>query len=270
MFGRLFGKSKQPSRKPEKEAATILTMPLLKSKAPIEPSAVVTAANRLCPENPFKLEVDGKDAAGGFTFGSRDAMVIGMHIPERIPSPEVDGAATMSIGWPKDEPKVEYASHVVLVSRSEAGEKVAALAATRVAAAIMETQQAAGWYVGDASMVHKPEVVVDFAKDAIEDERFPVFLWVNVIVSQDAPGRYSGSTLGMASLGLMEFEVVKSARKPSDLMEGILDMASYVLDSGAALEHGQTIGHSATEKWSIEVGKSKLGKEGSVIRIGIP
>jgi hypothetical protein len=53
-------------------------------------------------------------------------------------------------------------------------------------------------------------------------------------------------------------------------MAMLCGLAEYVLTNGPVLRHGETFGPTAEDRWPVEVGKSRLGKEGEVIRLGVP
>jgi hypothetical protein len=143
-------------------------------------------------------------------------------------------------------------------------------AASRVAAAILKLGNGVGWYVGDAAMVHHPEAAPELVEAATGDWKAMTLLWVNVLMSDDGNGASSISTLGMETFGHREFEIVAFRSDPHEVRDWIRDLSLYVLEHGPILQHGQTTGRTAEERLPIEIGPSKLGKDGTVIRIAIP
>ena len=261
MFGRFFGKKKRQGPDP------ILSMPLLGSSAGFEAQRIADTVKELFPEAGVVVESDDGD---NFALTINESPVFAKLFNEVIPGDEIDTSAAVSVSWPRDR-AVEYTAHVVLVAMNPSKIE-GAKAATREAAAMMKACNAAGWYVGDATAVHEPQFVLEVASHLDEDDgTIPlVKLWVNVIMTRDEKGTFSASTLGMCTFGHREFEIVGSRAQPMYLREWLGDSAVYVLKSGPVLKHGQTFGRSADEKWPIEVGTSKLGKEGTVIRLGVP
>jgi hypothetical protein len=65
-------------------------------------------------------------------------------------------------------------------------------------------------------------------------------------------------------------EIVRTTADPQEWIFRLYDLCNYVLESGAVLKGGQTFGQSADERIPIEEGRSKLGKEGRVIRLVVP
>jgi hypothetical protein len=140
-------------------------------------------------------------------------------------------------------------------------------AASRIAASLLKVDGGPGWYVGSAGMVHSSAAVWDWVK-AAEGDWVPMLpFWIHTLVTQDQEGTYSASTIGMEMFGHRDFEIVWSSMPPVSLREWLFDLCAYVLERGPVLLHGQTFGRSAEEKWKIEVGTSRLGKEGTVIRL---
>ena len=58
-------------------------------------------------------------------------------------------------------------------------------------------------------------------------------------------------TYGMERFGKDEMEVLDADAQPSDVRNFLLDLVSYVLESGVTLHDGETIGFSAEDKHTI-------------------
>jgi len=140
---------------------------------------------------------------------------------------------------------------------------------TRVCAAMLSAGSGAALYWGNARQVIPADVAISFVA---ESEAPPIMLWVGVTVS--APGKqgpFSAATHGLEALGHKEFEVRDAASmKLGDLRTTLLDFARYVLDRGAVMKHGQTIGRDAKTKWTISHEPSKLVEGRDAIVLGIP
>jgi hypothetical protein len=93
--------------------------------------------------------------------------------------------------------------------------------------------RAAGDYIAEARVA---------SLDAV-----PTMLWVGFNpVSEE--GTTSGYTTGLTSFGLREFEVRRSARRVPDVLGTMADAASYELQTGRVLGHGDTFGANETER----------------------
>jgi hypothetical protein len=72
------------------------------------------------------------------------------------------------------------------------------------------------------------------------------------VLSRDASGGVSGITQGLAAFGQMEIESLGYSGAPTDLNGPLLDLASYLINSGAVLIlDGETVGPDANTKWRV-------------------
>ncbi len=266
MFGRLFGKKPQASE--SNSGARMLSMPLFAGTQAPNGDAIIKAAKAIAPHLDVSGEADAKDGSVSINVPSLGAMVMAVHTPQRIPTAEVDEAAQYTMWYQGNPVPVPYASHMLLIGIAP-DPRSAAVAASIAAAACMKQPQAVAWYVGDAFSVYPPKLVVEMTTDFVEKDGFPTPLWVKPVVSQGASG-FDASTTGLSCFGHNELEVIGSKQPMGELAMTLLDLASYIIESGAEFKHGQTCGGSAEEKWKIEVGPSKLGKDGKVARIRMP
>lgn len=272
MLGWLFGK-KEPGRKAG--SANFLSMPLLRSVTPVDGARVAEAASAMFPSTPVRVsKEDASEAKDSPCFETGNVMVVAGFMPGPVPGREVIESAEMSLMWPDAAAQVGHKAHVVLFATGLNGAVPSAVevawGATRVAAGMMKACDACAYYVGGASVVHKPEFVVKVAAAAAGRGAIPVPLWVNPLVTPDGGGRFSASTIGLESLGHREFEIVACKRDPRDLMAMLCGLAEYVLTNGPVLRDGETFGPTAQDRWPVHVGKGKLGKDGDVIRLGVP
>jgi hypothetical protein len=255
-----------------------LAMVPLRSRTGLNTSRIVDAWASLFPSSealrlvgrgagPFR---QGEGGGSDFEFMTGDSPVWLCPLSVPIPEEGIAWACEHSWMWQDGESRVPHTSHVLVLSVGEDSRVESALRVTRLCAAIVKAGDAAAVYWGAASMIHKPEVFLEMVKTD-EGRGLRTMLWVNIIASVDDDGHsLSLSTLGMEALGHREFEIVSSRREIGELRELLYDSAEYVLENGPVLEHGQTFGRSEDERLTIEVGPSALGKDGEVIRLGVP
>lgn len=259
MFGKLFKKRSEP------ESGPLMLFMLLPDAKPIDHAPVLDALRRkypmvrsavsdVTPEQTFNVNLSGTD-------------VMVAHMPAPIPTPEVAECTAISRFWDGSPEQTAHQSHAVLVSYGPQPPKVKAQALNRVATAVSMAGPTVGWYVGSASHVLSPALATELEDD---DGDLGIMAWVNVIATPDGLGRASLSTIGMETFGHREFEIVGTTADPGEWFTRLLDLANYVMDAGPVLKHGQTFGATADEKIGIEVGKSRLGKNGTVIRLLVP
>ncbi len=265
MFRKLFGLAEKRQPKPNH----ILSMPLLRSHMDFVASDVVKKAKELFPMWPVELGEGSDKGAAMFGVPSLSAGVMVMPMPTSLPPGELDHSLPMSPFWVDAKDKPAHGSHVVMVGQGESL-SAAAQAATVVGISMLNLPGGVAWYVGGGCMVHDIEVVTDLATESARDGDFPVPIWVNVIVSKNPAGGIDASTVGMDSFGHMEMEAIGSREELADVRSRLFGAAMYVILNDVVFKHGETMGESATERIRIEVGKSKLGKDGKVVRFVMP
>lgn len=260
MFGKLFKKKEKPAEGP------MLMFVLLPDTNPVDHEAVVAAIRKQYPSVRVQLEKGSEGEVGAFTFG--DTRVMAMLMPVPIPTEEVSECRAISRFWQEEDGETTHQAHVVLAGLGGNTPMERARAVAMVATGMTLSRPTIGWYVGSASQVLNPELAAEMEEGP--GSPLGLLVWVNVIATAEGPGRCSLSTLGMETFGHREFEIVDTSADPGEWFTRLLDLANYVLESGPVLKHGQTFGATADEKIGIEVGKSKLGKEGTVIRLLVP
>jgi len=260
MFGKLFKK------KEKRDEGPTLLFVLLPDTTPIDQDAVLEAIRKHYPSVRVTTEPGEEGGVAAFNFG--ETRVMTMLMPVKIPTNEVSECRAISRFWRDEDGDTTHEAHIVLAGLGGATAMERARALAMVATGISLSRATAGWYVGSASHVLHPELAVEMEEGP--GSLLGLLIWVNVVATAEGPERCSLSTLGMEAFGHREFEIVDTAADPGEWYTRLLDLANYVLEAGPVLKHGQTFGATADEKIGIEVGKSKLGKEGTVIRLLVP
>jgi hypothetical protein len=154
--------------------------------------------------------------------------------------------------WPDATETLRAQRGHLLITASSATEDAIALmlSLTRVVAAVAQCSPALGIYLGGACLVHK---VADFVSEAegASRELLPLYLWVRFSIREEPDGTLSLATTGLADLELMELTFPQAALDGQTLMDRAFNIAHYLLDHGAVLEDGHTIGTSAQEKFRV-------------------
>jgi hypothetical protein len=243
-----------------------LAMPLFTNVGPVRSEHVLAAWSSLFAAGP-RLEV--KNASGDIDeFAIDGRVIVAAYMPVPVPIDEVLRALRSSWMWQGPEDAVrEHRSHAIVTSAGEGDEVVQAWDVARLSAALLSAAEGASLYWGNSRQVHTTKIAVAFGAS----NKPPVPLWVGITVSaRSAEGPLSAATHGLEALGHKEFEVLDTSMRVGDLRTTLLDFASYVLERGSVMKHGQTIGPTADVKWSIAHAKSKLVKGRDAIVLGIP
>jgi len=250
MFKRLFGRDKAP------KAGNPLIFACLADRQPVEWAKVAEVLSSDLTKAPDL----GSDTVA---FEFRDASVMAIQMPAPVPGREVEAQIPYSRFWSPGSP-TQHGSHVVVIGTAPS--ITANLrCVSKVLSAIATTHATVAWYCGNASHIVDPTI----GTDLIESDAH-IAIWVNVICSQNQRGGTDASTIGLEALGHHEFEIIGTRQDSATVFELLMDLATYVLENGPVLKHGQTFGRSADEKFGIEVGGSRLGKQGKVIRLALP
>jgi hypothetical protein len=270
MFGKiasLFG-SKPPS--PPPQPGPQLAMPLFASASPVSPEAVAAQWAALFPQQPrLRIETQqGPESPAQYGVEGAGALMA-MHIPMPVPKDEALHAVNSSWMWQQpDGPVRAHASHAIVTAMPGTDVVAAAWNVARLSAAMLKAGAGAALYWGNGRQVHSPDVVEKFAQS---DETPPVPLWVGITISAESrQGPFSAATHGMGALGHKDFEVRGTRMAVGDLRMTLLDLALYVLREGPVLEHGQTFGPTADERWRIRHEASRLVEGRDAIVLGIP
>jgi len=241
-------------------------MPLFPRETPSR-DAVVAAWNTLFPHGARLATGEGGDGVDEYKIeGTRSVIVAS--IPAAVPNDEALHAVETSWMWQgSDEPIRSHRAHAIVTAVDHQRPIESAWDVARVSAAMLEAGAGVGLYWGTSRQVHMPKIAIGFATQA----KPPVPLWVGITISgASKQGPFSAATHGLAELGHKEFEVRDTKMGIGDLRMTLLDLAAYVLDKGAVLEHGQTFGPSAKVRWTITHEPSQLVDDREVIVLGIP
>ncbi len=245
-----------------------LAMPLFDDSAPITSDAVLAMWRILFPQGPTLLAVASESGVHEYRVdGTRSVTVA--HIPMSVPRDEALAAVRSSWMWQQPDEAVRlHRAHAIVAASDDEHPIDAAWDVSRVSAALLAAGDGAALYWGSSRQMHPVDVAIELAT---ETETLPVPLWVGLTISgPSGNGPFSAATHGLQSFGLLEFEVHETSMGIGDLRTTLLDLAAYVLDNGPVLEHGQTFGPSATERWPISHEPSRLVDGRDVIVLGIP
>ena len=154
--------------------------------------------------------------------------------------------------WPEAADMLkQQRGHLLITASSKSTDAIELmLALTRVVASVAQCVPALGIFLSGAKQVHKVEDFVSEAEGATR-ELLPLYLWVRFTLNNERDGSTTLYTTGLADLELMEVEFPLAQLDPQTLMDRAFNIAHYLLDHGAVLAHGHTIGISNDEKFKV-------------------
>ena len=133
----------------------------------------------------------------------------------------------------------------------------------KIASSCLKASNALGIY--ECGTVWLPEDYIQSAMVMKEGE-FPLAALVFVGLYQDKEG-ISSWTNGLRSFGREELEVINSKKMPSEVYDLMFNIASYIIEEGAVLRDGETLGFSAEQKLPLTCSKG-VYVDGQSIKIG--
>ena len=244
-----------------------VAMPLFTTEEGPTPQRIVDAWATMAPEGPTMTL--GEQSAQSFEIKVDGRPVFAIHIAKPIPSSEAIDAVAMSWMWKGEETPVRDHKAHAIVTAPGTDAVTAAWDVTRVCAAMLQAAgaNAAALYWGSARQVHRPELAIGFGSD----KTMPLPLWMGITISaQSSAGPFSAATHGLEAFGHKEFEILASRAGIGDIRSTLYDLASYVLQQGPVLEHGQTFGPDASTHWKVTHEPSKLVPGRNIIRLNLP
>jgi len=246
--------------------AMAIAMVMLSEDSPLEAAEVQRELFARWPDLPAATETDERDET--IAFALEDAQIILGKMPAPIPWSELESPCATSILWPSASEEVkQHKLHWIVTLSAELDPVPLSTLLTQVTSAVMAACHAAlGVYWGGATLIIPKDLFIEFAEKVLPLGP-PVEIWIDVRVGKDSEKSTSGFSTGMAALGHLEFEAVRSPEPPGELRERISALARYVLEHGPVIKDGDTVGEDVHERIRVVYSKSAFGQSGPVMRL---
>lgn len=184
-------------------------------------------------------------------FPYRDAHLAVSLMPAPIPWGDLEGPCATAWWWPEATQTMRAHTHHFLValiggSIQPVERRVVLTSAVR---AVVEGSDAVGVYWCEGTLVHQPDTFLEETR-SVSASDIPGPIWIDVRVEPNPDGTARCFTTGMAPLGFQEIEVARSDWPPADLGEFIGNTACYIVNSRKPIPDGDTLGRSASEKFT--------------------
>jgi hypothetical protein len=193
--------------------------------------------------------------------------------PMGVPYPwsDLEGPCHTSWMWPRENPATNlkgHKSHVLVTAIKGSADALSRRARlTHMVGRLAQLDGVVGVYWPEATLVHYPPVFAKMAAIAAP-KKPPLYLWVDFRVIRNDRGTLDCFTTGLVPLGLLEMEISGVAMPPGELREWAIRIASYMLQRGAPIPHGDTIGPTAEQQLRVTHGPSRFPSRGTVMRFG--
>ncbi len=227
---------------------------------------------------------DGPDRPILVTLAHTSGFVL--PVDARLPDGEVEDSAANNPFWAAaGEAVARHRAHLVVsVTVGESGPSTAAGSGTaqdtadgrhtqayaafaRLVAALVGHGSAVGVYLADQGVVYEPAFYVEAVTDAGDGFPWEVawFTWA----AWEVEGQSCGSTRGLRVFGHEELEVRGSTAQPSSVMDLLANVASYIVENGASLMPGESLGYTDDQRLAITAVEGSFS-DGNALRISLP
>lgn len=247
-------------------------MPLLEAPRLVTPDSLLAAWRSAWPGSTSPTDFDTRSdehELGAMTFaidGMQGALVV---VPAPIPADELEGPVATSWLWPDAVQQIDRVNAHVVTWVSGPGRPLDAHRhLTRLVSAVLRATDGIGVYWGTAAHVVRADVFDGIAHQSAEDS-LPVALWVDfrVFACDADDDRSALFTVGLSAFGLMELEIAPSDKPPGDLRELGMTVASYLIENGAVLGDGDTVGATEGQRVVVRHAPSMVDRPTTVYRL---
>lgn len=181
-----------------------------------------------------------------------------------VPGAEVEERCGVNPLWPEAAQSIGgYRAHVVVRVTGVIDPIVGHVLFTQVLCSMLKQEGALALYM--SPMVMSAEAYVKNAM-LLKEHELPVQLWIYVGLYEESEG-VSSYTVGLRNFGHEEIEVLRSPHELTEVFELTFNIAGYIVDFGATLKDGETIGFSPEQRLPLNL-SSGVAVEGQSIKIG--
>ncbi|WP_018265757.1 DUF4261 domain-containing protein [Methylosinus sp. LW4] len=246
---------------------TMLALVLSKDGLLPEGEALAAAIRRHLPQ----AQTPDKEIPGGTSVFLVDGAMLAIGgVAAPAPIAEDDPCVAYAWHWKDVWPAIEgHAGHLVVAVTGGADAKTRSLLLGRAVSAVIEATPAACAVHFAGSDALWPAALVAEVVSKSGDQP-PIPFLVAVALGRDPDGGVSAITKGLTAFGLMEIETRGYKDDPSELNGFLIDIAAYLVDAGAVLGDGETIGPDADTKIIVRHEESVVAPGQKVYRLYFP
>lgn len=246
-----------------------ISMVALDKNAKISGGGITKSWASRWPGSPAPTNSQKKENTLAYDVGEY-SIIYGL-MPAPIPWSDLEWPCANSTLWPEAAAAMKQHKRHVIVTATGDGDAIERMKLlTQATTALMDACEGViGVYWGTSSLVLPPKTFNEIACESLPDG-IPLAIWVNCFIREKDDGTSAGFTRGMAAFDKMEFECANCPEPPQELLGRLFGLSQYVLEQGAVIKNGDTIGQTAEEKIRITYEKSEFGLDGKVMRLAYP
>jgi hypothetical protein len=230
------------------------------------PKKVQADCNALDPDV-APLEISSETEAMA-TFRWGEATIAYTLVDQPIPATQISGPCERAWYWPPAaECLAQHRAHLIVALVDERRDRVAkALRLTRFVAALLPTSEALGLQWGGSRQVHEPAAFCEIAAKMTRED-LPLHLWIDFQVEASEGNSLQLYTTGLDAFGRLELEVANYTGAPQDLVNHAYNLAHYLLERGAVIKDGETIGLPGEVQVTVRETTTFLEGDDNVLQI---
>lgn len=213
----------------------------------------------------YPEEADDEEHEGTIVFHVNEMMVTVGLIETKVPDGEAEYWANSNFMTREKSIAAAQKHQAHLIVAVLGGDKPlqAGELYVKVAGSCLKASNALGIY--ECGTVWLPE---DFIRSAmfIKEGEIPLPVLVFIGLYQDEKG-VSSWTNGLRAFGKEELEVIASSQSSMEVYDMMMNISAYLLEQGATLRDGETIGLTAEQKLTITLSEG-VNVEGKSLKIG--
>lgn len=191
---------------------------------------------------------DFKNSGDSIYVGNVGESIVSLSLMmSSVPEGEAEYYAQGCYMWEDAIEKVQkHKVHIIVATVAKGiSTKEAMLLQSQFIDACFQLEQAIAVY-GD-EMVWPKHIYTEVMNDYINENLLPIVVWVylGVVTNQDGNHIY---TLGLKNFGHYELETLPSSISLQNLHQFMFNIVCYIVEEGAVLKEGETIGMTETQK----------------------
>lgn len=215
-------------------------------------------------KNDWDLEANSLPEHDRMLFEADGLRVSCELVTEPLPESEVEERCDVNPLWSEAAKQIDgYRAHVTVEVSGVTDPLSGHVLFTQVLCSLLKQEHALAMYM--SPMVMPAEAYVRNAM-LLKEGELPVQLWVFVGLYEEDEG-VSSYTVGLRNFGHEEIEVLRSGEDLVNVFELTFHITGYIVDCGATLLDGETIGFSEDQRLSLKLSPG-IAVEGQSIKIG--
>ncbi len=191
-------------------------------------------------------------------------------IPGPMPTTELELPARAAWYWPgAGESAKMHTSHLIVTAEHpRATPRDIALFHARALASLVARVPACALLCTDTKLLLDPVQYRKAIKDSAAAKRIPAAMHVGVFCAADGDGTLA-YTVGLRKFSHAELEVRAKGTPPAALIKFLLAVCDHIVNSGAAIQEGESVGHAGGFGGVAEQRRSSVLANVDVLRIDV-